>query len=96
MTTEQKPSYEELERRLASATAALQALRPDQANNSSSGNIETLVAGLAEAEAREAHINQMLRAIRNVNQLIVHEIDPKRLIDRACATLTETLGYYNA
>ena len=45
---------------------------------------------------REAHLKQVLLAIRNVNQLIVHESDPQRLIERACANLTETLGYFNA
>ncbi len=31
-----------------------------------------------------------------MNQLIVKETDPQRLIDHACANLTETLGYHNA
>ena len=35
-------------------------------------------------------------AIRNVNKLIIHENDKHRLIERACANLTETLGYYSA
>ena len=48
------------------------------------------------AEAREGHLKQVLLAIRNVNQLIVHEDDPRRLIERACDNLTGTLGYYNA
>ncbi len=48
------------------------------------------------AEAREAHVKQVLLAIRNVNQLIVHEEDPQRLIARACENLAETLGYFNA
>jgi len=45
---------------------------------------------------RLAHINRVLRGIRNVNQLIVAEDDPLRLIERACATMTETMGYQNA
>ncbi len=48
------------------------------------------------AEEREYYLKQMLLAIRNVNQLIVQENDPHRLIERACENLTETLGYYNA
>ncbi len=48
------------------------------------------------AEERAAHIRRVLLAIRNVNQLIVHESDRQRLIDRACANLTETLGYTSA
>lgn len=52
--------------------------------------------GEARPDARESHIKRVLLAIRNVNQLIVHEDDPERLIQRACEHLTETLGYYNA
>jgi two-component system, cell cycle sensor histidine kinase and response regulator CckA len=74
------PTYEELKRRLADAETALQGIRREQ----------------AEAEAREAHIKQVLLAVRNVNQLIVRETDPERLIQKACANLTETLGYHNA
>jgi PAS domain S-box-containing protein len=48
------------------------------------------------AEHRAAYIKRVLLAIRNVNQLIVHETDRQRLIDRACANLTETLGYTSA
>ncbi|MEE9308793.1 MAG: PAS domain S-box protein [Spirochaetia bacterium] len=43
------------------------------------------------AQDREAHLKQVLLAIRNVNQLITTETDPKRLIERACENLTETL-----
>ena len=46
--------------------------------------------------AREKHLKNVLLAIRNVNQLIVHESDPQRLIEGACEALTETLGYHNA
>ena len=45
---------------------------------------------------RLEHIKSILLAIRNVNQLIVTEDDPRRLIERACVNLTETLGYHNA
>ncbi|MFH0998017.1 MAG: hypothetical protein V1844_21325 [Pseudomonadota bacterium] len=34
-------------------------------------------------------------AIHNVNQLIVSEDNPLRLIEQACANLTETMGYLN-
>ncbi len=46
--------------------------------------------------AKDQHLTRVLLAIRNVNQLIVHEEDPQRLIARACNNLTETLGYHNA
>lgn len=46
-------------------------------------------------QRRLDHIYRVLLGIRNVNQLIVSENDPHRLINRACINLTETLGYYN-
>ena len=60
-----------------------------------------LVAALAVEHLRSqrrrlAHINSVLLGIRNVNQLIVTEADPKRLVERACVNLTETMGYRNA
>lgn len=47
-------------------------------------------------EDRLEHINNVLRAIRNVNQLIVKEKDPEKLITSACKLLTESRGYLNA
>jgi PAS domain S-box-containing protein len=49
----------------------------------------------SRAERRIVHLNRVLRAIRNINQLIVHEKDGQRLIERACEILSETQGYYN-
>ena len=49
-----------------------------------------------KAEERIKHLNAVLRAIRNVNQLITHEKNPRKLIQQACKELTETRGYYNA
>ncbi len=95
MTTGQPPTYEELAQRLAEAEGALQALR-DGRVYTIAGERGTLVVRLAEAEARADHIKQVLLAIRNVNQLVVAEDDPRLLIERACATLTETTGYLNA
>lgn len=54
------------------------------------------VRALEAKEDREAHLKQVLLAIRNVNQLITTESDAGRLIERACATLIQTLGYHNA
>ena len=51
---------------------------------------------MRETEQRLEHLNRVLLAIRSVNQLIVTETDPQRLIEGACAKLTETLGYHNA
>ncbi len=44
-------------------------------------------------EARIAHLNAVLRGIRNVNQLITKEKDGARLLQAACDRLTETMGY---
>jgi len=43
-----------------------------------------------------AHLNLVLRSIRNVNQLIVQERDPARLVQKACDELTETRGFISA
>ncbi len=45
---------------------------------------------------RVEHLNRVLRAIRNVNQLITHAKDSDALLQGACDCLTETRGYYNA
>ncbi|MDY6875442.1 MAG: ATP-binding protein [Chloroflexota bacterium] len=42
------------------------------------------------------HLNRVLRAIRNVNQLIVRERDRDHLLQGVCDILIETRGYYNA
>jgi len=42
------------------------------------------------AESRMEHLNRMLRAIREVNQLIVREKDRDRLLGGACANLVQT------
>jgi PAS domain S-box-containing protein len=58
--------------------------------------IEDRNRALQEANDRIDHINHVLLGIRNVNQLIVSEDDPRRLVERACDNLTETMGYHNA
>jgi PAS domain S-box-containing protein len=42
---------------------------------------------------REHHLNAVLRAVRNVNQLIVREKDRERLLQQACGILVETRGF---
>ena len=49
-----------------------------------------------QSEERINHLNEVLHAIRNVDQLIVHEKDPDVLIARVCQTLVETRGYDSA
>jgi len=47
-------------------------------------------------ELRMMHIQQVLRAVRDVNQLIVHEKDLQSLLRRACGILTSARGYQAA
>lgn len=44
-------------------------------------------------EERIKHLNAVLRAIRQINQLITQETDRKRLLARACNLLVENGGY---
>ncbi len=48
------------------------------------------------AKARIDHLNLVLRAARNVNQLITKEKDRDKLLQGACDNLTETRGYHSA
>ncbi|MEW6359329.1 MAG: GAF domain-containing protein [Planctomycetota bacterium] len=48
------------------------------------------------AEERLRHLNAVLSAVRNVNQLITKEKDRRRLIEQACKLLVETRGYNDA
>ena len=48
-----------------------------------------------QAEARTAHVNGVLRAIRNVNQLIAKGTDHDRLLQGTCRSMVETAGYQN-
>nr|MBN1230187.1 PAS domain-containing protein [Anaerolineae bacterium] len=48
------------------------------------------------AEEREKHLTAVLRVIRNVNQLIVHEKDRDRLLQGACDNLIATRSYHIA
>jgi transcriptional regulator with GAF, ATPase, and Fis domain len=48
------------------------------------------------AEEKIQHLNLVLRAIRNVNQLITKEKDRDKLLKGVCENLVEPLGYFNA
>jgi len=52
------------------------------------------IAERKRAQEKIAHLNLVLCAIRNVNQLIVREKDRDRLIKGACEVLTENRGYH--
>jgi PAS domain S-box-containing protein len=45
------------------------------------------------AESQIQHFNEVLRAIRNIGELIHHEKDPQRLLQQACEGLVQTRGY---
>jgi signal transduction histidine kinase len=45
------------------------------------------------AEARIEHLNNVLKAVRDINKLIVTEKDRGSLLKKACDILTETRGY---
>ncbi|MCJ7808931.1 MAG: GAF domain-containing protein, partial [Desulfobulbaceae bacterium] len=47
-------------------------------------------------DARIDRLNRIISAIRSVNQLIVKEKDPDRLIQDSCDSLIATRGFYNA
>ena len=49
-----------------------------------------------QAELRIEHLNHVLRAIRDVNQLITHETDRDALLRRSCEILVSTRGYRSA
>ncbi|MEA2008683.1 MAG: GAF domain-containing protein, partial [Chloroflexota bacterium] len=57
--------------------------------------VARLITERVQAEERIEHLNLVLRAIRNVNQLIVTEKDRGRLLQRICESLIETRGYFN-
>ncbi len=49
-----------------------------------------------QIEERLARLNVVLRAVRNINQLITKERDRSKLIQGACKSFTETRGYRKA
>lgn len=53
------------------------------------------IAERKRADARVAHLNRVLRAINNVNQLIVREPKRDEMLGGVCDILIETRGYFN-
>ncbi len=51
------------------------------------------VSARRHSETRIAHLNSVLRAVRNVNQLITRERDAARLVQSACELLVEARGF---
>jgi PAS domain S-box-containing protein len=54
------------------------------------------VTARKRAEERIIHLNSLLRALRDVNQLITRESDRERLIQQSCDVLVRTRGYEKA
>ena len=52
-----------------------------------------MVAEIKQAEANIRHLNSVLEAIRNVNQLIVVETDRDILLQKTCDTLVDARSY---
>jgi len=58
-------------------------------------HISTDITETKRAERHLEHLTRVLRAVRNVNQLIMRETDRDTLIQRACKLLIKTRGYFN-
>lgn len=58
--------------------------------------VDRLNRSRVKLKERLDHKNRVLAAIHNVNQLIVEEKDPERLLNKACCLLVETRSFYNA
>lgn len=58
--------------------------------------LRTEIEERMQAEERVDHLNLILRAIRDINQLITGETDVQKLIDGACRKLVESRGYKDA
>jgi len=56
----------------------------------------TDITELRQGEERIKHLNLVLRAIRNVNQLILKVKDHESLLKGICNSLTKTSGYYSS
>ena len=54
------------------------------------------LGGHAKTIDRLDHLNRILKAIRNVNQLITHTDDQDTLLQGTCNCLTETRGFFHA
>ena len=75
---------EELEQRVAARTAELA-----KAN-------ERLTLEVIERKRSEEHVrnlNEVLKALRGINQLITMEKDPERLIQKSCSLMTQKRGF---
>jgi len=58
-------------------------------------DLKNEAADRKRTEQRIQHLNTLLRAIRNVSQLIAREKDRERLIQKACKYLIKARGYHS-
>jgi len=70
----------------------------DPASGAISGVVEFVrdITAQVRREEEIAHLNGLLRTVRNINQLIAKEKDRDRLLQGACELLIETRGYQSA
>jgi len=61
-----------------------------------STQLEVLETRHKQTEERIQHLSLVLRAVRNVNQLIVREKGRSRLLQGTCKNIVETPNYHNA
>ena len=80
-------AHAELEMKVKQRTAALV---------TSNADLKQEIADRKQAQEKIHHLNAVLRALRNVNKLIVTQKNPDQLIKSACENFIATRGYYNA
>lgn len=49
-----------------------------------------------DSDKKLRHLNKILKSIRDINQLIVHEKNLTSLIEKACGILVRDQGYFSA
>jgi len=76
-----------LERRVKERTAELEATNQ---------RLRDEIKARKQAEEHALQLNQMLLAIRNINQHITREKDRAKLLQKCCESLTQARGYYFA
>jgi PAS domain S-box-containing protein len=82
-------------------TRAVEAVRRGAQDYLVKGRVDSTLLGRAvqyaiernQAEKRIKHLNSVLKAIRNVNQLMIVEQDRDNLLQKACDALVDARGY---
>ncbi len=77
----------------------LSTLHPVRDVNNSVTGVQIISQDITQrkrTEERIQHLNAVLRAVRNINELIMREDDQGRMIQESCQMLVQTRGYKNA